>query len=178
MAAKFSSVICKVLLMVVTMVALLFSSGLADDGPGYEYCFLKCIDECNQTCGGVRRRRGDRRERQPASGRRRQDWRRELDQRRRGKAARRQPTGDQRRRERGREGQGRGGQRLRLSGTAPGGRHNFRKVGSGSGSVSTAQPVRIDSEVAVPSVQPITDANESPVQIQITAVEVVPEAEN
>nr|ABA95090.1 hypothetical protein LOC_Os11g42520 [Oryza sativa Japonica Group] len=23
--------------------------GLADDGPGYEYCFLKCIDECNQT---------------------------------------------------------------------------------------------------------------------------------
>ncbi|BAT15039.1 Os11g0644900 [Oryza sativa Japonica Group] len=50
MAAKFSSVICKVLLIVVTMVALLFSSGLADDGPGYEYCFLKCIDECNQTC--------------------------------------------------------------------------------------------------------------------------------
>jgi hypothetical protein len=53
-----------------------------------------------------------------------------------------------------------------------------RKVGSGSGSGSTAQPVRIDSEVAVPSVQPITYANESPVQIQSTAVEVVPEVEN
>ncbi len=58
-------------------------------------------------------------------------------------------------------------------------RHSkFRKVGSGSGSGSTAQPVRIDSEVAVPFVQPITYANESPVQIQITAVEVVPEVEN
>uniref|UniRef100_A0A0D9XUP1 Knottin scorpion toxin-like domain-containing protein n=1 Tax=Leersia perrieri TaxID=77586 RepID=A0A0D9XUP1_9ORYZ len=50
MATKFSSVICKVLLMVATIATLLFSTGLAAGGPAYDYCFLKCIDECNEFC--------------------------------------------------------------------------------------------------------------------------------
>ncbi|KAG8090482.1 hypothetical protein GUJ93_ZPchr0011g26967 [Zizania palustris] len=50
MAAEFSGVICKVLVMVVTMVALLFSAGVADGGPRYEYCLRKCIDRCDEYC--------------------------------------------------------------------------------------------------------------------------------
>uniref|UniRef100_A0A0E0MHM7 Knottin scorpion toxin-like domain-containing protein n=1 Tax=Oryza punctata TaxID=4537 RepID=A0A0E0MHM7_ORYPU len=50
MAAKFSSVIFGVLIFV-AIAATLFSTGLArPPPPGYEFCFLKCIDDCDQTC--------------------------------------------------------------------------------------------------------------------------------
>ncbi|EAZ19069.1 hypothetical protein OsJ_34596 [Oryza sativa Japonica Group] len=43
MTQKFSSVIFGVLIFV-AIAATLFSTGLAQGGPAYEYCLLKCID--------------------------------------------------------------------------------------------------------------------------------------
>jgi hypothetical protein len=51
-----------------------------------------------------------------------------------------------------------------------------RKVDVGSSSGSEIQSVTVESE-DIPSVQPVTDANESPVQIEITPVKVLPEVE-
>uniref|UniRef100_A0A0E0MHM8 Knottin scorpion toxin-like domain-containing protein n=1 Tax=Oryza punctata TaxID=4537 RepID=A0A0E0MHM8_ORYPU len=49
MTAKFSSVIFGVLIFV-AIAATLFSTGLAEGGPAYEYCLLKCIDRCHEFC--------------------------------------------------------------------------------------------------------------------------------
>ncbi|KAF2911891.1 hypothetical protein DAI22_11g214400 [Oryza sativa Japonica Group] len=49
MTQKFSSVIFGVLIFV-AIAATLFSTGLAQGGPAYEYCLLKCIDRCDEFC--------------------------------------------------------------------------------------------------------------------------------
>uniref|UniRef100_A0A0D9XUP3 Uncharacterized protein n=2 Tax=Leersia perrieri TaxID=77586 RepID=A0A0D9XUP3_9ORYZ len=49
MAAKFSSIILGVLIFA-AMAATLCSTGLAEVGMVYEFCYLKCIDDCTQTC--------------------------------------------------------------------------------------------------------------------------------
>uniref|UniRef100_A0A0D9XUP2 Uncharacterized protein n=1 Tax=Leersia perrieri TaxID=77586 RepID=A0A0D9XUP2_9ORYZ len=46
MAAKFSSVVLGVLIFV-AIAATLCSAGLTEFGPTYQFCYLKCVDDCD-----------------------------------------------------------------------------------------------------------------------------------